>query len=172
MKLLSIVASFTLLTVPAVSAAETLGDALRESGWIRILGTWVDQETKGEKLTTTYAWRYKETLIEETTQVGQKEIVSLIGLNPKTQEIFLMSADNQGGSSIGTFEKKEKNSSTLGVLFVTPQGEEGAVKIRYEFENDDTLIVTLELPEPIVFRLVRSQRKRSDRTKGSTLAHA
>ena len=69
-----------------------------------------------------------------------------MGHNPKKGEVFHISVDDQGGSSIGrwTFEEAE---ATLGLLFITGTGDEGALKIRLRFEDDDTMIVIVDLPE-------------------------
>ena len=141
---------------PAV-AADNLGNVLRESGWDRILGTWVDAETQGAKSKITYAWRFKNQVVEATSQEGHKESVALMGHNPNKGEVFHVSVDDGGGSSIGrwTFEKDE---ATLGLLFVTGTGEEGALQIRQKLEDADTMIVTVDLPEPIVLKMIRAEQ--------------
>ncbi len=135
-------------------SAETLGEMLRESGWERIIGTWVDAETQGEELTVTYAWRFPDRLIESTSKTREKEELSLMGVNAKTGEVFHVSADSEGGSSLGKWST-EGEEAILDLLFVTGTGEEGALRFRLRFEQEDTLVVTIDLPEPVVFRLVR-----------------
>ena len=41
------------------------------------------------------------------------------------------------------------------VAFVTGAGVEGTLKIMQRLEDKDTLIVTVELPEPVTFKMVR-----------------
>ena len=143
----------TLGSTPAF-ASDNLGNVLRESGWNRIIGTWVDAKTRGDKIRATYSWRFKNQVIETTSQEGRKNSFSLMGHNPNKGEVFHVSVDDQGGSSIGrwTFQEDE---ATLGLLFITGTGDEGALKIRLRFEDDNTMIVIVDLPEPIVIRMIR-----------------
>ena len=46
--LFSSITAFLALTADALPAAENLEDGMRESGWDRILGTWVDEGTNGK----------------------------------------------------------------------------------------------------------------------------
>ena len=147
------------LTLGSTSAfaSDNLGNVLRESGWDRIIGTWVDAKTRGAKSRSTYSWRFKNQVIETTSQDGHKKSFSLMGHNPKKGEVFHVSVDDQGGSSIGrwTFEEDE---ATLGLLFITGTGDEGALKIRLRFEGDDAMIVIVDLPEPIVIKMIRVEK--------------
>ena len=150
-------AAMLTLAAASSSAGEKLGDILRESGWDRIIGTWVDADTKGDKLKATYAWRFKDTVVEITTKAGERETVALMGLNAKTGEVYSMGADNQGGGSLGKWEL-EDGDAILEVGFVTGEGAEGGLKIRHHLEDDDTLVVTIEAPEPITFKLIRAKK--------------
>ena len=153
-------AVFTLGSTPAF-AYDNLGNVLRESGWDRIIGTWVDATTRGAKSRSTYSWRFKNQVIETTSQEGRKKSLSLMGHKPKKGEVFHVSVDDQGGSSIGrwTFEQDE---ATLELLYTTGTGDEGALQIRLRFEDDDTMIVIVDLPEPIVIRMIRGEPVEKD----------
>ena len=137
--------------------ADDLGTELRKSGWDRIIGTWVDPETKGTQHKVTYAWKYKDTVIEIVNRGREKETTALMGRNPKSGEVFHVAADNQGGSSIGKW-RVENGEAVLGLLFVTGTGEEGGLEIRHTLVDDNTMRVTVVLPEPITFNLVRVQK--------------
>ena len=139
---------------PSAFASDNLGNVLRETGWDRIIGTWVDAETRGAKSQTTYSWRFKNQVIETTSKEGRKNTVSLMGRNPNKGEVFHVSADDQGGNFIGrwTFEK---DKATLGLLFVTGTGDEGGLKIQMRLEDADTMFVTIDLPDPIVLKRIR-----------------
>lgn len=159
-----IVAAMLTIGGIACAAAETLGDVLRESGWDRIIGTWVDAETKGARNKTTYAWRFKDRVIEITSWDswdGEKESVSLIGLNPRTGDVFNLSADSQGASSLGRWTVGKDGEAILDLMFVSGEGQEGILRIRQAFKDNDTLIVTIDLPEPIVFEMVRVKKSQS-----------
>jgi hypothetical protein len=94
-------------------------------------------------------------------QEGRKNGFSLMGHNPNKGEVFHVSVDDQGARSIGrwTFEEGE---AILGLLFITGTGDEGALKIRLRFEDDDTMIVIVDLPKPIVTKMIRVKRVEKD----------
>ena len=144
----------------------TLGEVLRESKWDRLIGTWVDAETKGDALKSTFAWKFKDHLVQITTWDSEKESFSLMGRNPKSGAIFHMSAGSTGDSSIGKWELT-KSEAILGLLFVTGKGEEGALRIRHQLQGDDMMLVIIDLPEPITIKMIRIKKgDYSYRTKG------
>jgi hypothetical protein len=148
----------TMLAIAATptSAAENLGEVLRQAGWHRIIGTWVDADTKGANSTTTYAWRFKDKVIEVTSKIGEQESVSLMGLNRKTGEVYNLAADNQGSVSLGKWEFDEKDAA-LELGFVSAEGEEGGLSIRYRLEDDNTMTVTIGGLESFPSKLVRAK---------------
>jgi hypothetical protein len=162
MKMLSIccvtLASFVALAAPAASAADKLSDILRKSKWNGIIGTWVDAETKGAAAKTTYAWKIKDRVIEITTKAANKETVALMGVNAKTGEVFHMGADNDGGASLGKWDTKDNGDVVLGFAFTGGDGLDGTLSIRHHLEDKDTMIVTVELPEPIKVKMIRVKR--------------
>ena len=159
-KIRTCVAAFAaMLTILGASsaAAENLGEMLRESGWDRILGTWVDQDTNGDTVKITYAWKFKDRVVEVNSKAGDLETVGLIGVNAKTGEVHHLGADNQGGGSIGKWSL-EDGDAVLELAFVTGEGKEGGMKIRQDLKDDNTLVLTVEAPEPITLTLIRAKR--------------
>lgn len=148
-----------LLTFGSINAVavDNLGDILRKSKWERIIGTWVDTETKGNKYKTTYSWKYKDMVIESNYYEGLKRSISLIGVNAKSGEVFNLSVDNAGASSLGKW-KFEKDKATLGLVYTDGNGQQGALGMTLKFENDDTMVLTLDLPKPIVIKMVRLKK--------------
>ena len=146
------------LTIGSASAmaAEDLGSIIRENGWARMVGTWVDAETNGKKLKSVTTWRFKDHVVETVTHdfLQGKDETSLMIYSPKTGEVFIVSADDKGGSASGrwTFNKDE---AVLDLGFVTPEKQEGLLQFRYKFADDDTMIATVVLPEPIVIKMIR-----------------
>ncbi len=140
------------------AAAETLGEILEKSSWSKIIGTWVDQDTKGDTVKTTYAWKIKDRVIEVTTQQGEVESVGLIGVNGKTGDVFYMGADSTGSSSIGQWTVEDNGDAVLGMLYTSGDGQEGSMNIRHHREDNDTMTVTVELPNPVVIKLIRSEK--------------
>ena len=138
--------------------AETLGDVLRESKWDGIIGTWVDSETKGQNKKVTYAWKVKDHAILVTGTAFGTNSVALMGRNAKDGTLFHVGTDNKGTSVLGKWELKE-GEVTLALGFVSGEGAEGTMLIRYTMKNEKTLIVSIEglTPEPIVHSMVKVQ---------------
>ncbi len=149
---------FALALLAGVSSsalAGNLGELLRGSGWDRMLGTWVDAETKGEKVKTTYAWRFEGTLIEATTKARGMESMMLVGRHPGTGDVYLVGADNRGGAALGKWTL-DGGDAVAEIKFMAGDGTEGAVRVRHHLVDDDTLVVTIEAPEPVEVKMVRA----------------
>ena len=151
-----------LIILVLISSSSTfafdLGTKLSESGWDRIIGTWEDTKTNGSEIWLDYQWLYKNKVIKIISREGKKETTALMARNSKSGDIFSIATDNQGGSSVGKW-KINKDQAVLGILFVTGEGKEGALEITHKLENDDTMHVSLALPDPISFQLVRTNNK-------------
>ncbi|MCM2369273.1 hypothetical protein [Aporhodopirellula aestuarii] len=139
----------------SLPAADNLSEILRKHQWDGIVGTWVDAQTKGEISKVTYAWKIEERVIEVTSEGSGLESVSLMGVNARTGEVFHMGADSEGASSLGKWTIDEKGDAVLGLLFTAGDGEQGGLSIRHHREDQDTMIVTLELPEPTTVKMIR-----------------
>ena len=148
-----------LVTSSNLSAVEDLNDALRDSKWNGIIGTWVDADSNGAAIKTTYAWKIKNRVIEVTSKEGQKETVSLMGVNAKTGKVFQMGADSDGGSFLGEWKMESNGDAVLGIGFTAPDGSEGLLNIRQKMVSQDAMMITIELPQPITFKMIRSKAK-------------
>ncbi|MEC8333497.1 MAG: hypothetical protein VXZ83_05160 [Verrucomicrobiota bacterium] len=155
---IKVVVKILLLSSSSNTFAFDLDTKLSESGWDRIIGTWEDIRTSGSEISLDYQWLYKNKVIKIISREGKKETTALMALNPKSGDVFSMATDNQGGSSVGKWEIS-KDQAVLGILFVTGEGKEGALEITHKLENDDTMYVSLALPKPISFQLVRTNKK-------------
>lgn len=153
---------FTALTVilfmlgGATGYAKNLGDTLRESKWDGIIGTWVDPETKGRNKKVAYAWKVKDHAILATGAAFGTNSVALMGRNAKDGTVFHVGADDKGTSVLGKWTFKNGNA-VLELGFVTGEGVEGVMQIRYTKKDENTLVVSLEGlgPQPIVYTMVK-----------------
>ena len=136
---------------------EKLGDILRESRWDQIIGTWVDAGTQGAAVKTTYAWKIKDMVLEVTSKEGQNESVALMGVNGKTGEVFHMGGDSQGTTFLGKWVFEGNGDAVLELVFTSGDGQEGALSVRQHLEGNDTLIVTVELLQPITVKMIRAK---------------
>ena len=139
-----------------ISHAKTLGDTLKESKWDGIIGTWVDPETKGRNKKVAYAWKVKDHAILVTGAASGTNSVAIMGRNAKDGTVFHVGADDKGTSVLGKWEFKS-GVAVLELAFVTGDGVEGVMKIRYTKKDENTLIVSLEglSPQPIVHTMVK-----------------
>ena len=140
----------------ATSHAKTLGDTLRESKWDGIIGIWVDPKTKGQNRKVTYAWKVKDHAILVTGATFGTNSVAIMGRNAKDGTVFHAGTDSKGTSVLGKWEFKD-GEAILGLGFVTGEGVEGVMQVRYTMKNESTVIVSVEgvTPEPIVYTMVK-----------------
>ena len=142
----------------ATSYAKTLGDALKESKWDGIIGTWVDPETKGRNKKVAYAWKVKDHAILATGATFGTNSVAIMGRNAKDGTLFHVGTDSKGTSVLGKWTFKS-GVAVLELAFVTGDGVEGVMKIRYTKKDNNTLVVSIEglTPQPIVYTLVKAK---------------
>jgi hypothetical protein len=138
------------------SYAKTLGDVLKESKWDRIIGTWVDPETKGQNRKVTYAWKVKDHAILVTSSMYGTNSVAIMGHNAKDGTVFHVGADSKGTSVLGKWEFKD-GEAILGLGFVSGEEVEGVMQVGYTMKDENTVVVSIEglTPEPIVYTMVK-----------------
>jgi len=141
-----------LIALPA--SATPLGETLGESGWNRLLGTWVDAETEGERVKTEYEWQFDGEVLRTTSWTPERSSIGLMGTNANTGKIFHMGADDRGASSLGTWTFTEEEA-VLDLVFTSEDGEEGVLRFRLRWAGE-ALAVTIDGPEPVTFELVRA----------------
>jgi len=146
--------------VSSASAQETLKEILEKNKWEKIIGTWVDEGTKGQAIETTYAWKIKDRVIEIVTKEGKNKEVALMGVNAKTGDVFHMGAKSDGSSSLGTWKFSKTGDATLGVAFTDGNGQQGGIEIRFEWLDDNSMTLTIGLPDPIDIEMVRKKKSR------------
>ena len=138
------------------SYAETLGDVLKESKWDGIIGTWVDPETKGQNKKVTYSWKVKDHAILVTGTAFGTNSVAIMGRSAKDGTVFHAGAGSKGTSVLGKWDFKD-GEAILGLGFVSGEGVEGVMQIRYTMKDKNTVVVSVEglTPTPIVYTMVK-----------------
>lgn len=157
---------FSLLGCAAISMsamisqlrADDLSEALEYAGWTGILGTWVDEDSKGNRVKITYAWKFEGKLIEVTSKMGDTQSVSLMGFNPETEEVYMVGGNSKGGGSLGKW-RMEGADVVLELGYMSPTGDKGGMSLRHHRVDDDTIVVSGngENGNPFTLRLVRAQ---------------
>jgi YVTN family beta-propeller protein len=136
---------------------QLLSDVMREARVDRLIGTWVDEGSKGVGLKQTFQWKLKDRIIEHTSKDPNNESVALIALHPESGEVQHTGGDRDGATFKGTWDDSPEGDALLKVSFVNAKLEQGTITVRYHFETDDALTLTVELPQPIKVKMVRSQ---------------
>lgn len=77
-----------------------------------------------------------------------------MGRSGKTGKIFSLGVDSDGGSSIGQYVA-DGEDLILELGFASGQGVEGGMKLRHHLKDDDTVVCTIEGPQPFSFTLIR-----------------
>ncbi len=142
------------LVCAAQEAPATLGDVLREYGFEQVIGDWIDAETRGKKLKVTYAWRFEEHLVEISTWSPHEQTTAFMGLNARTGDVYHVGATSRGGGSRGKWDVVD-GDAVLALEFTGGRGEQGSMRIRHHPEDDNTILITIEGPEPTQIKLVR-----------------
>jgi hypothetical protein len=135
-------------------AEDNLGSLLTETGWDKIVGTWVDAETKGKKTKSSFAWKYEGTVLESITNLPDRETLSIFGRDLKTGKVFVASADSIGASSTGKVEFT-KEAATFKIAYITEKGEAGNAEIKYTLVDENTMSITYFFGEAFTLKLIR-----------------
>jgi YVTN family beta-propeller protein len=136
---------------------KNLADVVEETGWGRLLGRWVDKDTRGEGLSLDYQWSLAEHLIGNVSKDAGNESYALIGLDATTGQVYHKGGDRHGSAFEGHWEMDEQGDALLDLKIHTHQGGEATLRVRYHFVSDDEMNVVLDLPEQVVIPMVRAK---------------
>ena len=134
---------------------QTLSEALERADWNRLIGKWVDEGSKGEGLKMSVAWKIKDRVLESESIDPGRTSVSLISLNAQNGNVVQAGADSTGSSHLGGWKFHKDGNAVLNLGYTDGNGTQGEITIRYKLVDDNTLDISLELPQPIRVRLVR-----------------
>ncbi|NNJ24890.1 hypothetical protein [Alienimonas chondri] len=131
---------------PAADApSETLGELLKETGFDRLIGAWVDRESGGEDYRTTFRWAIEDCVLEQTSDERGKKSMGLLSLRGGAREVGWFSADAAGTATLGGVAF-EGGQAVHRLGYRDGEGREGALIIRYRFETDDRLTMRVFVP--------------------------
>ena len=135
-----------------------LGDILRRSKWDRLVGTWVDARSRGNGLKITFKWRIKDRVLESESIDPTRKTISMIAVNAQNGNVFQAGADSTGSSHLGGWTFNGTKDAVVNLGFTDGDGTQGEIALHYKFVDDDTLIFTILLPQPIDIRMVRADK--------------
>jgi YVTN family beta-propeller protein len=136
-------------------SVRSLGDILKRSEWEGFVGEWVDEGSDGEGLKFSVRWKFKNRVLETQSVSRDQKTVSLIALDAANGDVYQVGADDQGGSHLGKWEFKKKGPATLSVGYTSGDGSQGELSFRYELVGPARMVMTLQLPEPVLVRMKR-----------------
>ena len=134
---------------------QTLSEALERADWNRLVGKWVDEGSKGEGMKMSVTWKIKDRVLESESIDPGRTSVSLISLNAQNGDVFQVGADSTGSSHLGAWKFNKDGNAVLNLGYTDGNGTQGEITIRYKLVDDNTLDISLDLPQPIQVRLVR-----------------
>ena len=134
---------------------QTLSEVLERAGWNRLVGKWVDKGSKGEGLKMSVTWKIKDRVLELESIDPGRTSVSLISLNAQNGDVFQVGADSTGSSHPGAWKFNKDGNAVLKLGYTDGSGTQREITIRYKLVDDNTLDISVELPQPIQVRLVR-----------------
>ena len=73
---------------------KTLSEVLERADWNRLVGTWVDEGSKGEGLKMSVTWKIKDRVLESESIDSGRTSVSLISVNAQNGDVFHVGADS------------------------------------------------------------------------------
>ncbi|MGA1235668.1 MAG: hypothetical protein ACO34E_02265 [Limisphaerales bacterium] len=142
---------------PTASPPHHLMGTLAEHSWADIEGTWISPQTERQRLTISFRWILRDHGLEFTIQDGEKTTTSLVTLNPSQHQIFQSGADSDGNSIQARWEFTEANEILMHRTYISASGSENSLRLSYSHPDPNTIRITLHLPEPVTFRVIRAQ---------------
>ncbi|MEC8862108.1 MAG: hypothetical protein VXX31_04095, partial [Planctomycetota bacterium] len=135
--------------------SRTLLSVLNQSGFEPLIGTWVDEGSKGDGLKFSVNWKVPERVLETKSVSPDQTSVSLISVNASNQEVVQEGENDQGGTHRGRWTFTEEGKASLEIGYTNRDGTEGELSLNYELVDRDTLDLTIQWSEPVRVRLKR-----------------
>lgn len=140
---------------PPADGGKSLAAILRESGWDSVIGTWVDRQTGGTIVRTTYAWKVPERVIEVSNTGGDNPSTAIMAVSAADGTVFHVGGDSRGGTFAGAWTVGDDGAATLRLAITSEKRERLDLGFRHERTGPDTMRLAIELPQPIIIELVR-----------------
>ena len=139
---LSLILLPMLLCTAFSARAETLGEILESAELGALIGTWVDQDSNGEAISLTYAWRIENHVLSLSVKRPSNNSEAMIAVDPRTGEVVHVTANEKGGMGRGKWAE-EDGVATLTLTTVNADKEETTVKITHQIVDNKQLVVGL-----------------------------
>lgn len=124
--------------------AQTLGDVMRTEGIDKMLGTWVDADTNGEKFKITYRWKIKDHAVELNLKTPDSTSTALIMLDQSSDEVVHVGVNSKGEVGRGTWST-EDGAAVLDLTQSNAAGEDIELRIFHKPVDKKSLTVGFEM---------------------------
>lgn len=126
--------------------ADTLGDVMKSEGIDKMLGTWVDADTNGEKFRITYKWKIKGHAVELILKTEDSTSSALIVYDQGSETVLHMGVNSKGELGRGTWSAQE-GVAILDLTQNTSDGQEVELKISHKVVDKKSLTLGFEMKE-------------------------
>lgn len=147
MKKLSTILALATLSLSFTTSnlqAETLGDVMKAEGIDKMMGTWVDADTNGEKFKITYRWKIKGHAVELLLKTGDNTSTALIAYDQGSEKVIHMGVNSKGELGRGTWSVQE-GVAILDLTQTDADGQEVELKISHKIVDKKSMTVGFEM---------------------------
>ena len=147
MKTLSKILSLAALSVGFTTSnlqADTLGDVMKAEGIDKMLGTWVDADTNGEKFKITYRWKIKGHAVELSLKTEESTSTALIVYDQGSEKVIHMGVNSKGELGRGTWSTRD-GVAILDLTQTNAEGQEVELKISHKVAGKRSLTIGFEM---------------------------
>ena len=137
-----LLASLAPMFTPLATAADSLGDIIRQEGLEPFIATWGDKATNGDTAKITYEWRLDRQAISVKLVMGDRATEGMIAVDPKTGGITYTAVDNKGGVTSGVWTIADSRV-ILKFTYTDRNGDTTKAAITHEKADADTLRVKM-----------------------------
>ena len=149
MKKLATIFSIAALSINFTTSnlqAETLGDVMKAEGTDKILGTWVDADTNGEKFKITYKWKIKGHAVELILKTEDSNSSALIVYDQGSEKVIHMGVNSTGEFGRGTWSAQD-GVAILDLTQTTADGQNVELKISHKVVDRKSLTLGFTMKE-------------------------
>ena len=140
------IAAFSISFTTSNLQADTLGDVMKSEGIDKMLGTWVDADTNGEKFRITYKWKIKGHAVELILKTEDSTSSALIVYDQGSETVLHMGVNSKGELGRGTWSAQE-GVAILDLTQNTSDGQEVELKISHKVVDKKSLTLGFEMKE-------------------------
>ncbi|MFT6180629.1 MAG: hypothetical protein ACI9NQ_000734 [Paracoccaceae bacterium] len=147
MKKLSTILALATLSISFTTSnlqADTLGDVMKAGGIDKMMGTWVDADTNGEKFKITYKWKIKGHAVELILKTEDNTSTALIAYDQGSEEVIHMGVNSKGELGRGTWSVQE-GVAILDLTQTNADGQEVELKISHKIVDKKSMTVGFEM---------------------------